>query len=42
MQLHMNLQLVLENEVKLLPRMWLTRACQDSLRKALDTGILSD
>lgn len=42
MQLHVNLKLVLENEVKLLPCMWLNQACQDAMRKALHSGILSE
>lgn len=42
MQLHVQLHLVLANEVKLLPRMWLTQTCQDALRNALRSGILSE
>ncbi|XP_035225313.1 uncharacterized protein LOC118197865 isoform X2 [Stegodyphus dumicola] len=42
MRLHLELSQVLETEVQMLPRMWLSAACQDALQNALRTGILAE
>ncbi|XP_055924105.1 uncharacterized protein LOC129991918 isoform X2 [Argiope bruennichi] len=42
MRLHVELLMVLENEVKLLPKMWLSRSCQEAIQNASHTWLLAE
>ncbi|GFT82751.1 chromodomain Y-like protein 2 [Nephila pilipes] len=42
MRLHLDLMMVLENEVKLLPKIWLSRSCQEAIQNTTHTWLLGE
>ncbi|CAL1265496.1 unnamed protein product [Larinioides sclopetarius] len=42
MRLHVELLMVLENEVKLLPKMWLSRSCQEAIQNTSHTWLFAE